>query len=446
MSTFLENRSPVTLGLLALTSLYTIYHLTLYLITAHRRNLISRKHNCQPIPAYPHKDPIFGLDLFLENSRVIKLGQFLPAVQARYTLLNAHTWSQLFLGERVINTAEPENIKAILATQFKEFELPPRRKVAFHPTFGHGIFTTDGKEWEASRALLRPNFTRSQVGDLETFEGHIGKLIRRIPRGGETVDLQELFFMLTMDSATEFLFGTSSDVLGLGMSGQREKGLKFQEAFTYITERVGLQSRLGKLATLLPDKRMDESIKFVHEYIGPYIRKAVEMRKSGFEEKENTEEGRARYVFLEQLAKQDLGERKTQDELLNILLAGRDTTASLLSYLFYTLARRKDVFEKLKAEVDALGGERPTFEQLKAMKYLQYAMNESELFPLTFPVILTSNVTNVTLSIQYFDFTPSSQPTAEYASPTPPSQSAEAQTINPPSSSRKEHRSITKST
>ena len=224
------------------------------------------------------------------------------------------------------------------------------------------------------------------MGDLETFEGHIGKLIERIPKGGETVDLQQLFFMLTMDSATEFLFGTSSDVLGLGMSGERERGVRFQDAFTYVTERMGLESRVGRLATLMPNRRMEESISFVHEYIGAYIHKAVEMRKEGFEEGEKAEEGRARYVFLEELAKQNIGEKKVQDELLNILLAGRDTTASLLSYLFYTLARRKDVFAKMKGEVDALGGERPTFEQLKSMKYLQHTMNESELLPPPIPL------------------------------------------------------------
>lgn len=299
----------------------------------------------------------------------------MEGVLARYTRMGTYTWTQLFLGDRVINTAEPENIKAILATQFKEFELPPRRKVAFRPTFGHGIFTTDGKEWENSRALLRPNFTRSQVGDLETFESHIKALIKRIPTNGETVDLQQLFFMLTMDSATEFLFGTSSDVLGTDSS--RERGVKFQDAFTYVTERMGLESRVGKLATIFPNKKMDDSIKFVHEYIGPYIRKAVELRKPGFVD-EKVEEGRARYVFLEELAKQNIGEKKIQDELLNILLAGRDTTASLLSYMFYMFARRKDVFGKVKAEVDALRGEMPSFEQLKSMKYLQWTMNESE--------------------------------------------------------------------
>lgn len=73
------------------------------------------------------------------------------------------------------------------------------------PIFGKGIFILDGTEWEHSRAMLRPNFVRSQVADLDVFERHIQKLIKRIPENGNTVDLSKLFFMLTIDSG-EFFF------------------------------------------------------------------------------------------------------------------------------------------------------------------------------------------------------------------------------------------------
>jgi cytochrome P450 len=117
----------------------------------------------------------------------------------------------------VISTIEPENVKTVLSTNFKDYKLGPRRATAFVPVFGHGIFDTDGAAWERSRAMIRPNFTRSQVADLDTFEKHISHLIDAIPRDGSTVDLQELFFSLTMDSATEFLFGVSTNTLMPGL-------------------------------------------------------------------------------------------------------------------------------------------------------------------------------------------------------------------------------------
>jgi cytochrome P450 len=84
------------------------------------------------------------------------------------------------------------------------------------------------------------------------------------------------------------------------------------------------------------------------------------------------------YAFLEHLANTNYGEKKIQDQLLNILLAGCDTTDDFLSFLFYVLVRRPDVFSKLRAEVMELSNKRPTFEQVKSMKYLQWYLNESE--------------------------------------------------------------------
>jgi cytochrome P450 len=286
--------------------------------------------------------------------------------------MKRNTFSQLLMGKRVINTSEPENIKALLATQFKDFGMPTMRNNALAPVFGHGIFTTDGKEWETSRALLRPNFTRSQVGDLDTFELHISKLISKIPRDQRTVDLQELFFMLTLDSATEFLFGQSTDVLG----DSPESGARFSDAFTYVTARMGLESRVGPVVTIIPNKRYSDGKKVIQEYVSAYVQSAVASYNNGTPIKKDGNEDR--YVFLEELAKLGCSEKKIQDELLNVLLAGRDTTASLLSYLFYILARRPDVFDKLRDEVMQYGNKPPTFEQIKSMKYLQYCLNESE--------------------------------------------------------------------
>jgi cytochrome P450 len=372
MATFLETSSPSTVAATCFGGIFLLYQLIQHAILANTRRAFKRSKGCGDLPSYPHKDPILGLDLFFLNMKLLKSGSFMPEVRKRFVWMKHHTFSQILMGNQVINTTDPENIKAMLATQFKDFGMPTIRKNALQPVFGHGIFTTDGKEWETSRSLLRPNFTRSQVGDLETFETHISKLITKIPRDQSTVDLQELFFKLTLDSATEFLFGQSTDVLG----ASPERGERFADAFTYVTERLGLETRLGPWATILPNKRYKEDVKTIHEYISGYVQDAVASYKSGTPIKKD---GNAdRYVFLEELAKLGCSERKIQDELLNILLAGRDTTASLLSYLFYILARRPDVFSKLRAEVMQYGNQPPTFEQVKSMKYLQYCLNEGK--------------------------------------------------------------------
>jgi len=92
-----------------------------------------------------------------------------------------------------------------------------------------------------------------------------------------------------------------------------------------------------------------------------------------------------RYTFLSELVKATQDPKRLRDELLNILLAGRDTTASLLGNTFHVLARRPDIWKKLKAEVNELRGKKPTYETLKNMKYLKHLLNECK-FPLPYRI------------------------------------------------------------
>jgi cytochrome P450 len=91
--------------------------------------------------------------------------------------------------------------------------------------------------------MVRPNFTRAQVADLEMFETHMGHLIDSVPRDGSTVDLQDLFFGLTMDSATEFLFGKSTNTLAPGL--ETKSANEFVKAFVYVTECKFLRSLIN---------------------------------------------------------------------------------------------------------------------------------------------------------------------------------------------------------
>jgi len=78
-------------------------------------------------------------------------------------------------------TSDPENIRTVLATKFRDFELGPVRRNNFVPVLGHGIFTSEGDDWAYFRAQLRPQFTREQVSDLEAAERHLQILFRALP-------------------------------------------------------------------------------------------------------------------------------------------------------------------------------------------------------------------------------------------------------------------------
>ena len=373
---FLPYYKTLAAGLLLVTFYYLYRQLTL---GASRRRII-RENGCKPPAKYPHIEPFLGVDLFYTNVKALRANVFLPTMCERFKTYGT-TFQLNLMGTKVIATVEPENLKTILSIKFKEFGLGERRRTALVPLLGYGIFTTDGGAWQHSREMLRPNFTRSQVGDLDTFERHISHLIQAIPRDGSTVDLSELFFRLTIDSATEFLFGESTNSLAPGTN--ITSAVRFADAFNYSQHASGNRFRLGRLASLVPDRKYSRDVKYVHDFVDSYVKKALEYRRTHDLEKAEMKADE-RYVFLYELAKQTDDPVQIRAELLNILLAGRDTTASLLSNVWHTLARRPDIWAKLRAEVDAIGGERPTFAQVKDTKYLRYVLNECKVFYLRY--------------------------------------------------------------
>jgi cytochrome P450 len=352
----------------ALFSIIYIVLKSVYLRIRHASR--ARQLGCGSVPAIPSKDPFLGLDIFAEDVGAFKSNTLFEHLHRRHQKYG-DTFTLADVGVSFIVTIEPKNVQAILATQFKEFSLPTDRHKAFFPLLGTGIFTSNGFAWEHSRALLRPNFVRQQVADLDTFETHVSRFLELIPADGKTmVDWQDLFFRLTLDSATEFLFGESANSL-LATAGEEND---FAEAFNYAM--TGLVDRyiMRELMFLHRDKKFYKSCEIVHSFIDKYVNEAIEQAR--LDKADKTEYNKERYVFLKELAKQSSDPLELRFQLANILLAGRDTTACLLSNMFYVLSRRPDIWKKLKAEVATLGGKAPTFEGLKDLKYLQYCINE----------------------------------------------------------------------
>ncbi|KAF2170205.1 hypothetical protein M409DRAFT_64540 [Zasmidium cellare ATCC 36951] len=353
---------------LGLAAFYLLYRLVASITLWNKRRAMKREKGVMAVPWYQALDPFFGIDVVRGNIKNIREHKMLEKSHERFDIMGVNTFQINILGRHFHVTREPENLKVIQAVDFKKWNLGRRRKTDFAPLLGSGIFTTDGAEWQHSRDMLRPNFVRSQVGDLATFENHIGHLIQAI-QPNATVDLSVLFFRLTIDSATEFLFGESTGSL---TSSSGEGG--FAAAFTASQDFIANATRWGSVAKLVTpgyDKFAKDN-KLVHDFVDYFVDKGL-AKRSQLLEKSNTE----RYVFIDELVRQTTDRKRIRDELLNILLAGRDTTASLLTNVWFMLSKNPPIWTKLQADVTRLNGAKPTFEQLKDLKYLKAILNES---------------------------------------------------------------------
>lgn len=294
------------------------------------------------------------------------------------------------LGRRTVMTAEPENIKAILATQFGDYGKGEPFHEEWREFLGDSIFTTDGDKWHASRQLIRPQFVKERISDLDCFESHLDTLFKAIANGqalngagqvvdmeagnGKPVEISDLFFRYTLDVITEFLLGM--DVKSLTTPRQ-----EFADAFNEVQRVQNIRVRAGPLIPLVPVKSFRAGLRVINRLCNTYIERALRLSAEELATKTKSDHD---YTFLHELASFTRDRKVLRDQLVAVLLAGRDTTAATLSWTIYELGRHPECVRKLRAEIiNQVGLQRtPTYQDLKSMKYLQNVMNETlRLYP-----------------------------------------------------------------
>ncbi|KAL4913284.1 cytochrome P450 [Aspergillus aurantiobrunneus] len=356
-----------------------------YAVSAWNHARKARQWACASLPRYP--TDMVGINTLKEALQADKDKEIPLMLQRRVEKLSARekrlvtTFRIRQMGRENIFTCDHTNVQALLATKFKDFELGPGRRYTLHPMLGTGIFTSDGEAWSRSRALLRPQFTREQISDLDLEENHVQQAMLAMPvhpatRWTSATDIQSIFFRLTIDSATEFLFGESSgsqaEAIRCGGTLPPDHfSVNFDLGQWYVAQRA----RFEKFYWLVDNKESRTVHQKVHAYVDQFVYAALKNVADG-------KPASPHYVFLEALVTETQDPLELRSQLLNILLAGRDTTASLLSWSVLMLARHPEVFEKLRKiifnEFGPYTSQRDTitFASLKSCRYLQYFMNE----------------------------------------------------------------------
>lgn len=182
-------------SLLSLLTCFVAAFAAYRLHITYRLRLAAQKHGCQSATRYKHKDPVFGLDIFLRSGDAITKNQFLVEHQRRYDTYG-HTFEALNFGSRAIYSVHPENIRAVFSKNAADWGIQPLRLRHMSPFCGTGFITTDGPDWKLSHDLLKPSFHRSNISDFGPLEEHLRMLLERIPKDGSKFDLQPYILRL----------------------------------------------------------------------------------------------------------------------------------------------------------------------------------------------------------------------------------------------------------
>lgn len=300
---------------------------------------------------------------------------------------------------------EPMFIKHFLKTEFDRNTKPSRDEDGLFDNLGEwlgeeGIFVIrhgtkvlpqDHAIWYTQRKTASKLFTRGNFQELmwQAFAKKLDILVEVIDNAATSnkpIDIQEKFFSFTFDSIQKIFFDREVD----SVSGKMDPYASAFDAahremmqFTirtlplYLLTKHVLPFPFGRLfpnsrhsGFLWPLYRMTNpyyqafrcNVDYLHEETDKYVAAA---RASTPDILESRQDLLAYFLKAEANGGQRIPDHRLRDIILNFIIAGRDTTACTLSWMFFYLATNPEVQEKAASEVREVFGCRiPRLEEL----------------------------------------------------------------------------------
>lgn len=292
-------------------------------------------------------------------------------------------------GNRGIFVNSPEMIQYILTHDRKELTAAGDVNTILKPLLGDfGVIMLDGERHKRRRQLLMPPFHGER---LRVY----GELITKLTLAAieeQTLERPFLARTLTQEISLQVIMQV---VFGIY---QGERYQKIKELLTYLADTFS--SPVSSAFLFIPSLQKDwgpwspwGNFLIRRKQLDDLIYTEINERRS------QLNKSRTDILSLLMAAKDEAGEPMTnlelRDELMTMLFAGHETTATAMAWALYWIHREKGVKERLLKEIDSLGREYDPMEIVR-LPYLSAVCNETlRIYPigmLTFPRIVQEDI------------------------------------------------------
>ncbi|AGM04424.1 cytochrome P450 [Amycolatopsis keratiniphila] len=230
---------------------------------------------------------------------------------------------------------------------------------------GDGLLTSDGDVWKKQRRTIQPVFQPKRIArQASVVANEVEGLVKRLRDTEGPVEILHEMTGLTLGVLGKTLL--DADLGGFTSLGHSFEAVQDQAMFEAVT-----LSMVPQWAPLKKQLRFRES----RDDLRRIADELVEQRLAN--PVENGED------VLSRLIATDGTRGQMRDELITLLLAGHETTASTLGWAFHLLDEHPEIAAKLRAEADAvLGDQLPTHEDLHRLPYTARVVEEvMRLYP-----------------------------------------------------------------
>ncbi|KAH8889464.1 cytochrome P450 [Thozetella sp. PMI_491] len=317
-------------------------------------------------PSVPHQLPL-GLDLTWRVITHMKQCTFIDYTR-ELLRVPGRTVELKMTGSRLILSDHPENMRTIMMS--RDFGKGHIHHEIFKNIFGDSVFSAEGDHWVTIKNFLRPHVSQIRPRDLLISEEHVQRMFHRIrlrssPNGIELYDIMD---RLQMDIATHVFFGESTNSLD-------SDTVPFRDSLAKLMHLNSVRLSLGRIALLFSDCLLAPAdMKVVQQYMDSLVDRSLGLAKEHVEDVNS-----GRQSLSDSLAMNALSRKFIKDQLISVLMAGKDPVSILISWAVFELSRRPEMAKRLQDELHAGVGfdSPPTFQQIQALTLLQNVAKET---------------------------------------------------------------------
>lgn len=284
-------------------------------------------------------------------------------------------YSDMPLIGRIYYIFHPDHIHEILLTPVGEVDKPLFIRGILRSSFGNGLFTSGGEVWKRQRRLMQPTFHHAKIGHFaERITSHAEKH-QQAWRDGDELSIDAEMHALTFKIIIDALFSSdaSDDTAQVG------------QAMHDLGQGIAAQGNNFALA-LLPDWVPLPSLRQKQRgvtAINQVISQMTTSRRTLGEDASPVDLLSALIFTRDASSGEMMSNQQVRDELMTLFIAGHETTAVLLGWVWVLLAQNPVIEAKLHAELDSvLQGRTPTLADLPNLPYtLQIIKETLRLYP-----------------------------------------------------------------
>jgi cytochrome P450 len=258
----------------------------------------------------------------------------------------------------------PELVRQILVEEPEKFQKARLLKRAFAPVAGNGLLTNDGDPWKQQRKLIQPAFNRSHLAEYARIMVTHSQRTMNSFRESETREIRADMVALTLSIVVDCLFG--ADFIGRAA----QTGAMLTAVLEATNQRLNHPFSAPPWVPTPRNLRENRALR----QIEAMLHTLTEERRASAEERSDLLSVLLRAADAETGAK--MSDRQLRDEMMTLFLAGHETTANALVWIWYLLSQYPDVEAKLIEELDRVLGERaPTMAD--ALPYTEMVIREA---------------------------------------------------------------------